>query len=248
MSYDALFDTTENQALLVICARKSIRAVGIGGLIWGLLNLGIGLVALHATMLNLGLVLLALLMLGTGIFAMVQPSLTALLMEAIVSVLLFCWNVGITVLNVKLGYTEGINGHGLIFPAIAAFLFFREYNRLGHLREAILNIDPLTVKQATTLCKELLRKKIKQEPNIAEAAAKKCRIQFMTDSVFCVQKGLQRAFHMRLPDFQKSIKDLNAKKLSFKVEHPLGKLTYTLDKKNSEKIKGWLGVAPVPAA
>jgi len=37
--------------------------------------------------------------------------------------------------------------------------------------------------------------------------------------------------------------DLGAKKLTFIVRHPLGKLTYVFDKKNSEKIKGWLGAS-----
>src|SRR5580693_7668753 len=151
MSYDPLFDSTQNQALLVICARKKIRAIGIGGLIWGIINLFIGIVALHATLLNLGLVFLALLMLGTGIYAIMQPSLTALLMEAIVSVLLFCWNVGITILNTRVGHTGNINGHGLVFPALAAFLFFREYHQLGYLKEAIRTIDEQKVKQATTV-------------------------------------------------------------------------------------------------
>jgi len=208
----------------------------------------IGFVALRANLLNLGLLFLALLMLGTGIYAIVQPSLTALLLEAIVIVLLFCWNVGITILNVRVGDTTHVNGHGLVFPAVAAFFFFREYNRLGHLKEAIQAIDAQTVKQATIVCKELLKKKIKREPAIAEAAAKKCRVQFMSDSVFCVQKGLQRAFHMSLADFKKCMKDLNAKKLTFIVQHPLGKLTYVFDKKNSEKIKGWLGAPTAQAA
>jgi hypothetical protein len=30
------------------------------------------------------------------------------------------------------------------------------------------------------------------------------------------------------------------------VHHPLGKVTYAFDKKNSEKIKGWLGATPLP--
>src|SRR5689334_10292948 len=99
MSHDALFDTNENKALLVLCARKTIRNIGIGGLIWGVFNLGLGVVALQTTWWNIGLVLLGLMMLGVGIFAMLQPTLNALLMEAIVSVLLFCWNLGISILN-----------------------------------------------------------------------------------------------------------------------------------------------------
>ena len=38
---------------------------------------------------------------------------------------------------------------------------------------------------------------------------------------------------------------LSRKKLRVVVRHPLGKLTYAFDKKNSEKIKGWLST---PAA
>ncbi len=244
MSYDPLFDSTQNRALLVICARKKIRAIGIGGLIWGLINLFLGFVAIRVNLLNLGLVFLGLLMLGTGIFAMSQPSLTALFVEAIVSALLFCWNVGITIVNVKAGHVESIHGHGLVFPALAAILFFREYYRLGHLAEAIRTIDAQTVAQATTVCKQLLKKKIKREPDVAESAGKKCRAQFQSDSVFCVQNGLARAFHISVTDFKKCIKDLGAKKLTFIVQHPLGKLTYVFDKKNSEKIKVWLGASP----
>ena len=248
MSYDPLFDSTENQALLVICARKKIRAIGIGGLIWGLINLFIGLAGMRVNILNLGLVFLAVLMLGTGIYAMALPSLTALLVEAIVSALLFCWNVGITIFNTRLGRTSHVNGHGLVFPALAAILFFREYYLLGHLKDAIRTIDAQTVKQATTVCKQLLKKKIKQEPDLAEATGKKFRAQFLSDSVFCVQTGLARAFHISVSDFKKCIKDISAKKLTFIVQHPLGKLTYIFDKKNSEKIKSWLAAPPSRSA
>jgi hypothetical protein len=33
---------------------------------------------------------------------------------------------------------------------------------------------------------------------------------------------------------------LNRKRVRMVVRHPLGKLTYAFDKKNSDKIKGWL--------
>ncbi len=88
------------------------------------------------------------------------------------------------------------------------------------------------------MCRELLKKKIKVELEIAEAVGKRCRVQFMSDSVFCVQKGLTRAFHLRVEEFRNGLKDVNAKKLALVVNHPLGKLTYAFDKKNSEKIKG----------
>jgi hypothetical protein len=243
MSHDSLFDTVENQALLVICARKKIRYIGIAGIIWGIINLGLGAVAVFANWSNVGLLLLGLLMLSTGISALTKPTLTSLLMEAIVSALLFCWNVVVTSLNVTTGHTSHVNPHGLIFPAIAAVLFFREYYKLGHLKEAVSSIDSQTIQQATKVCKELFKKKVKDEREIAEEASKKCRIQFTADSVFCAQRNLGRAFHMGVEDFRKSIADLNRKKLKMTVNHPLGKLRYAFDKKNSEKIKGWLGVS-----
>ena len=248
MSHDPLFDTDQNRALLVICARRSISNVGIGGIIWGVINLGVGIVALRATSLNFGLVLLGLLMLIAGINAIARPSLRALLAEAIVSVLLLVWNIGITVLNARAGDTAHVNGHGLIYPAVAAFLFFRQYQRLGHLKQAIHTMDAETVKQTAKLCKDLFRQKIKLTPDIAEAAARKVRVKFMTDSVFCVQRDLQRAFSMGVEDFRKAIKDINAKKLQLTVNHPLGKLTYAFDKANSEKIKGWLAAKPLQPA
>jgi hypothetical protein len=42
--------------------------------------------------------------------------------------------------------------------------------------------------------------------------------------VFCVQKGLTRAFHLSVEEFRNGFKDVNAKKLALVVNHPLGKL------------------------
>src|SRR5438270_11844001 len=101
MQHDSLFDSTENQALLVVCARKTIRNAAIGGIIWGVINLLIGAAVIQANLLNVGLLILACLMLGTGIVALARPSLHALLSEAVVSVLLLCWNIAVTILNTR---------------------------------------------------------------------------------------------------------------------------------------------------
>ena len=47
MEYDSWFDTPENKTLLAICARKLIRNIGIGGIVWGLINLAISFVAIQ---------------------------------------------------------------------------------------------------------------------------------------------------------------------------------------------------------
>ncbi|HEV2842738.1 MAG TPA: hypothetical protein VGW39_15555 [Chthoniobacterales bacterium] len=246
MHHDPLFDSTENQALLVVCARKTIRNTGIAGIVWGVINLFIGYAAIQVTMLNAGLVVLALLMLGTGIVALTKPSLHALLAAAIVSTLLLFWNVGVTTLNLLAGDAGNASPGALIWPLIAAVIFFKQYLKLGHLKESIASMNHETVKEASGLCKQLFKSKLKESPDIAEASSRRCRMRFMSDAVFCAQRNLARAFYMNRTNFQECIPDLNRKKLRLVVRHPLGKLTYAFDKKNSEKIKGWLG-APAAA-
>jgi hypothetical protein len=238
MQHDPLFDSTENQALLVVCARKTIRNTGIAAIVWGLINLAWGCVLVRLNILNAGVVGLGLLMLGTGIIALTKPSLYSLLASAVVSVLLLCWNGGIFVLNAMAG--QPIPGGGFILPLIAAVIFFKQYFKLGYLKESIAAMNHQTVKDATGLCKELFKSKLKTSPDIAEASSRRCRLRLMSDAVFCVQRNLARAFYLNRAHFQTCIPDLNQKKLRVVVRHPLGKLTYAFDKKNSDKIKGWL--------
>ncbi|MGB8340118.1 MAG: hypothetical protein WCE51_00895 [Chthoniobacterales bacterium] len=241
MPHDPVFDSTENRALLVVCARRTIRTAAIAGIVWGGINLALGFVTVRINPLNLGLVALALLMLATGVTALTKPSLHALLAEAFVSLLLLVWNIGITALNVRVGGTSHVNGHGFIFPLIAAVAFFQQYRKLGHLKEAIATMDKKTVAEASKVCKELFKARIKTSPDVAEASSRRCRIRFMKDSVFCAQRNLARAFHMSMANFQRSITDPKGKTIRVVVQHPLGKVTYAFDKKNSEKIRGWLG-------
>jgi hypothetical protein len=243
MDADPSFNSTENQALLVVCARKTIRQAAIFGIIWGGINLVIGFFAVQANMLNAGILILGLLMFGTGVTALHRPSLHSLLSEAFVSLLLLCWNFGIMIFNLRSGYANNVNAHGLIWPAIAAIIFFRQYKKLGHLKNTIAGMDHATLKAASGLCKQLFKSKLKQSPDIAEASSKRYRLRLMADSVFCAQRNLTHAFHMNRANFRQCIMDANKKRIRVVVRHPLGKLTYAFDKKNSEKIKSWLGTA-----
>jgi hypothetical protein len=243
MEADPSFNSTENQALLVVCARKTIRTAAIVGIVWGVINLFIGYTGLQVNLLNAGLVALALLMLGTGIVALARPSLGALLSEAIVSTLLFFWNLGVTILNSLADGAVHVSPYLLILPMVAAIAFFQRYVKLGHLKGAIGTMNHETIKEATRLCKQLFKSKVKESPDIAEATSRRCRLKLMADSVFCAQRNLTHAFHMNRSHFQQCITDANKKKIRVVVRHPLGKLTYAFDKKNSEKIKGWLGLS-----
>jgi hypothetical protein len=245
MQHNPLFDSTENQALLVVCARKTIRNTGIAAIIWGLINLSVGLAIIRVNILNVGVVGLGLLMLGTGIAALTKPSLHSLLAAAVVSILLLGWNFSVTVLNSMAGH-PGWQG-GFILPLIVAVVFFKQYFKLGHLKEAISAMNRAALKEASGLCKQLFKSKLKESPDIAQAASRKCRVRLMSDGVFCVQRNFARAFYMDRLQLQTCIPDLSRKKLRVVVQHPLGKLTYAFDKKNSEKIKSWLN-APSPQA
>jgi hypothetical protein len=241
MQTDPLFSRNENQALLVVCARKKIRNAALIGIVWGALNLLLGIFAIRINPVNAGLFLLGLMMLAAGINALRKPSLSCLLVEGIVAVLLFVWNLGITVLNELASAGAGhLNPHLLIWPAVAAAVFFQQYRRLGHLKEAMSVMAHDTVKEATALCKTLFKAKLKESPDIVEARARQCRLRFLTDAVFCVQRNLATAFYLNRETFQQCIPDLNRNRLRMVVGHPLGKLTFTFDKKNSDKIKGWL--------
>src|SRR5256714_164954 len=247
---DPFFAQTENQSLLVICARKKIRNAAILGIVWGVFNFLLGYFAIRFNPLNIGLILLGLLMIATGLNALRKPSLHCLLAEGFLAPLFFIWNLGITMLNVSPGpgAAAHINPHALIWPALAAVVFFRQYRRLGHLKEAMSAMAHDTVKEATALCKSLFKAKLKESPDIAEASSRRCRMRLMSDAVFCVQRNLASAFYVNRAAFQHCIPDLNRKRLRMVVRHPLGKLTYAFDKKNSDKIKTWLATSPAQAS
>ena len=241
--HDPAFNSVENQALLAVCARKTIRTAAIIGIIWGIINLVIGFFAIQATKLNAGILFLGLLMLGAGIEALRKPSLRSLLSEGVISLLLLGWNAGIAILNARAGYADHINGHSLIFPALAAAVFFRQYVRLGHLKDQIEAMDQSRVAEASALCKQLFKTKLKDTPDVAQESRKRCRLRLMADSVFCAQRNLTSAFHLSREDFRQCVPNPEKKRIRVVVRHPLGKLTYAFDRKNSDKIKNWLGAS-----
>ena len=114
MSHDPVFDSAQNQALLVVCARKSIRNAAVLGIVWGGINLVMGFFAMQITALSAGIFILGLLTFGAGIIALKKPSLHCLLGQTVMSALLLCWNVGITIFNVHAGYGDHVNGHGIV--------------------------------------------------------------------------------------------------------------------------------------
>lgn len=238
MANNDLFETEKNKALIAICTRKLISNVGIGAIVWGVLNSSMGVFSMQANMVNVGLVILGLLMFGSGVRAMTKPSLGVLGAEAIIAMLLFAWNLVITSLNSQV--TGEVDPRGLIFPLVIAGVFSNYYRKLGHLREQIESVDPEMVKTTKRFCKELVKKKLKNEPYILETTNRKCRTQLMEDSAFFIQRDMMRAFVGSREDVRQAIADADAKSLKLHFHHPVGKLKYVFNRKSSDKLKEWL--------
>ncbi len=238
MKYENWFDTEENKALLAICARKLIKNIGIGAIIWGIINTLLGIVAIQVTTINAGLLLLGVIMLGTGVRALKKPTLHVLLIATIVSFLLFTWNLSISFLNFYL--TGTFEPTGLVFPVIIAIIFLRQYRKLQHIKEHISMVQPKEIKDAKNICKTLVKAKLKDEPAIIQARNQKCRAQLMADKAFFIQRNMKRAFIVPKDRVQSLFANPEAKSLKLSFNHPLGQLRYTFDKNNSEKIRAWL--------
>lgn len=246
MAHDSCFDTEENKTLLAICTRKMISNIGIGGIVWGLINIPLGIFAMRVTFLNAGLVLLGSLMLATGIQALRRPTLGALLSEAIVTGLLFLWNLGITILNVRAG--GEFHPHLLIWPIVIAVIFFIYYAKLQHVRDLVASVNPASIQAAKRMCKTLVKKKLKEEPLVVQTSDRKCRAQLQDGRAFFIQRDLRRAFVASVGDVRKAIASLETKTIKMAFSHPLGGLKYAFDKKNSEKWRNWLAPAAAPPA
>jgi hypothetical protein len=238
MSYDQWFDSDENRTLMAICTRKLIKNIGIGGIIWGVINIGIGAVAIQATALNAGILILGVMMLGTGVQALRSPTLGVLLTETIVTVLLFLWNLGISVLNLLAG--EPFDPRGLLFPLIIAVVCANNYRRLGPLRDRIATVAPEKIEATKRVCKAIVKKKLKDEPLIVQTTDRKCRAQLMNDRAFFIQRDLMRAFVGTRDAIRVAVAKPEAKSWTTAFNHPLGKLKYRFDKKNTEKLRVWL--------
>jgi hypothetical protein len=232
------FDTEQNRALLAIGARKLISNIGIGAVIWGLINIGIGIAAFHMNPINAAVSILGALMLGTGIWALNQPTLTALLVESIMTALLLAWNIGITILNFM--DSELFDPRGLIIPLIFVVVFFKYYVKLQHVKDEIASVPPEQIKATKATCKALMKKKLKLEPDLIQTTNKKCRAQLMDDAAFFIQRDQLRAFVAPKEAVREAILKPAAKAFVLEFLHPLGKLKYGFNKKNTAKLRAWL--------
>lgn len=241
MPHDTWFDTDENRALMAVCTRRQIRGIGVGGVIWGLLNLLVGLAVAQFALINVGIAVLGGLMLGTGVQALRRPTLGILLTETWVTVLLVFWNLGMAVFNMSLGAPLEIRG--VILPAVVAATLARQYRKLGPLRELIANIRSDQVATIKSMCKTLLRAKLKKEPMVVAARGGRCRVRLLDDRAFFAQRDLLRSFVCSRNELFGAILKPDAKCWTAEFNHPLGKIRYYYDRRNTDKLRAWLAAA-----
>jgi len=244
MTGDNLFYSDENKALISICARKLISKIGLGAILWGSICIIWSIAYIEKDILNIGLLILGGFMLGTGIKALIKPSLGALLTEAIVAVGLFLWNLGVSIIIYR-DFNPSVIEY-LIPPLIFATVFTVYYYRLSHLRKQIATIEPEKIKAAGQACKALLKKKLKNEPLVVQTKDSRCRAQLMDEKALFIQKNMKRAFMGSKEDIREAVLNPDSKRLKLYFKHPLGKLKYQFDRKNSEKLKHWLEIESSP--
>ena len=81
-------------------ARKTLRAAGIGGLVFGGLALVTGVSMLAQNFLNIILIMIGLLLLAEGIWNVTYPTAVGILVDGAALILVGLWNIFITILNV----------------------------------------------------------------------------------------------------------------------------------------------------
>jgi hypothetical protein len=238
MKYEPWFDSEENKMLMAICTRRWIRNIGIGGIVWGLLNIGIGVVAMQDTLINAGILILGILMLGAGFLALRRPTLGVLLVETIITILLLIWNIGVLILNMLAG--EASQPHGVIFTVFIAYLFISNYRKLGHLRELVATIEPGKIKATKQMCKAIVKQKLKGAAHLVQTTDRKCRAQLIEDRAFFIHRDMMRAFVAGKDAVEAAIVKPAAPGWTLRFVHPLGELRYRFDKASTAKLREWL--------
>ena len=201
---------------------------------------------MQETAINAGILILGVMMLGAGVQALRRPSLGVLLTETVVTVLLLLWNLGISVLNLLAA--GAFDPRGIIFPLVIAVVFANYYRKLGHLRELIASVAPEKIETTKRICKTLLKRKLKDEPLILQTTDRKCRAQLMDDRAFFIQRDLMRAFVGTRDAVRSAVAKSEAKRWTAVFNHPLGKLKYRFDRKNTDKLRNWLSTEQAPTA
>ena len=243
MKYEPWFDRHENKVLLAICARRIIRRFSLGAIIWGAINALVGLAVVAVDLTGAGPLVLGIIMIATGVRARKNPSLKSFFSATVLNLLLFAWNLSMTILILV---AAGVfDPRGLVVPLIIAVSFYRHYRGLAHIEGLIDSVTEDDMKKAAGVCRELLKKKARKDPTIIQTSdiQRRCRAQLLPDRAFFVQRDMTRAFVAGREDVASVIVKPSATRLRMHIKHPLGKLRYYFGRKSSDRIRAWFAEA-----
>ncbi|MCI0403244.1 MAG: hypothetical protein L0212_06940 [Acidobacteria bacterium] len=130
--------------------RKRLRTAAFGSMFFGVFAIGLGIYGLKDSPLNALLVLLGLFLLGEGVWLLVQPTPTGMIVDGIALCLVGLWNILVTIANLAAGAGGPTFALALGFIQIGWGIgSFRRYGRFAHLAggaasaEAIARVDAL---------------------------------------------------------------------------------------------------------
>lgn len=238
MNHDKIFDTQENQRLTAICVRSYLSDVGFFGIIWGIINIAIGIDGAANSNINILIIVMGAIMLLVGVRAKINPQFKTIMHEAVIMGMLLVWNIGITILDSS--FTAKSSMLYIVLPIILLSKWIIQYKRLKHLKELIDSVHPLELKEMKEKQKILQKMNIKKEPLIVETTDKLARGEISEDSIFFIQKKLSRAFIVSKEDIKNAIEKHDSEKLKMSFKHPVGEFCYYFNKANSDKIKEWI--------
>jgi hypothetical protein len=129
--------------------RARLRMLAYGSIVWGLINLALGIIALQNHPINLVLVLVGLLLLLEGIWFSIRPSPLGVLVDGLILLLIGLWDVFIVMLDVLAGGVPRVHWEilGLIFLGIATYRL-KTYPHIDQLfREPFVDEDHQQVEE-----------------------------------------------------------------------------------------------------
>ncbi|NLF40511.1 hypothetical protein GX586_13790 [bacterium] len=238
MSHDPLFDSEQNRALLAFCARRQIRNNGIGGIAWGAINIIIGIGGTDAPAIRMGMAVLGAAMLLVGIWVLRRPTRRALFVEMVVSITLSAW-----LMRSEIDSHQGLDEMDLrvaALPLFVAIAFIGNYRGLQRVDGRVFSIDAQRIRKAEEICKAVMEEELEDDHSVVESTMRQCRAQLLDGRAFFIQRNLTRAFVATRDAVRAALASPDANRCKLVFNHPLGRLVYRFNSRQTGKIKAWL--------
>jgi hypothetical protein len=115
-------------------ARRSLRRMGWGGIVFGIINLGLGIAfTVNLGPINLVLALIGLFLVASGVWCLVLPGAEGVISNGIALILVGLWNIAVTLLNLAAGAAPqiwwAIFGGVLIAGGIQCFQKYARFSK-----------------------------------------------------------------------------------------------------------------------